>query len=522
MRDTQAPRAATADLLARYWGWCLGGVLLVALALRLWGIDFGLPYVVHPDEPYWITHALKALKTGDLNPHEFIYPSFYFYQTLLEYLVYYGAGRLLGAFNSLADLREPIILIGGSGLTTLRVIFMVGRIPSLLMGLGTAALAFDLGRRMFRSVLAGTLAGLWVAVSPALVTGSRYMVPDGPLAFMTTLVLWSAWRMVENGRTRDYVLTAIFVGLAGSMKYNALPFAVAPVLAHFLRPGNRGLRDLRLYALGVIAVAAFIITTPYAVLDWPTFKNGAFVDILHYTGGHAGSTGSSLAWYLEYFWATEGPVLALAAAGGILGSVRRSRGVILIAVSGLAYLLLIGGLSYHNERTALPMVPVFALLAAYCSIELLAALSRDGERPRAYISAAAVLIAITLIFPLATAVRDTVRLTSPNSRDTARDWITAELPPGSHIALESYGPWIDPKQFVVQGYFKLNDQTPDWYRKKGWQYLVFSELMFRRFYKDDPTTSHDQIEAYEALFQAFEPVKAFTDGDYEVRIYRVQ
>jgi hypothetical protein len=302
------------------------------------------------------------------------------------------------------------------------------------------------------------------------------------------------------------------------MKYNALPFALAPVLAHFLRPDSRGFKNVRLYGLIAVTAAVFLLTTPYAVLDSQEFVKGAFIDVRHYTGGHAGNTGSSLAWYLEYFWETEGPVLALAATGAILGIVRRSRGAILVTATALVYLLFISAFSVHMVRMALPLVPLMALLAGYCAVELVSTLG--NERPRAYIGAASVLIAIALVFPLVGAVQDTVRLTRPNSLDTAREWIDANLPAGAHIALESYAPWVDPRKFVVQGLYKLNDHPPEWYRDNGYQYLVFSELMFRRFYKD-PAHLHDEIEGYEALFQAFEPLKAFTDGGYEVRIYRV-
>ncbi|HEX9116409.1 MAG TPA: glycosyltransferase family 39 protein [Anaerolineae bacterium] len=521
MRETRAVLAPIADPLARSWKWCLAGVLLLSLALRLWAIDFGLPYLEHPDEPFWVFKVLTMLKTADPNPHEFIYPSLYFYQTALAYLVYYGAGRLLGAFHTLADLREPVLLVGGSGLTTLRGLILMGRVPSVLMGVATVALVFDLGRRIFHSTLGATLAALFVAVSPALVANSRYMIPDGPLALLTTLVVWGAWRIYERGRKVDYLLAAVCLGLAGGMKYNALPFAIAPLLAHFLRPGSRGLRDLRLYVLPLVALAAFLVTTPFAVLDFGTFLKWATVNMNHYTGGHAGNSGSSLAWYLDTFWTTEGPVLVLATAGTILSVVRRSRGMIVVAATSLAYLIFLSLLAVHNVRTALPILPLWALLAGYCAVELLAGLTGEGERPGAYLGAAGLLVSLALIFPLAATVRDTVHLTRPDGMDTARTWIAAELPAGSHIAVESYSPWVDPKKFVVMGFYKLNSQPPSWYKEKGYQYLVFSAEMFRRFYKD-PAQFHDEIEAYETLFQAFEPVKAFTDGGYEVRIYRVR
>ena len=36
------------------------------------------------------------IKSGDPNPHDFIYPSLYYYVNALIYLVYYSFGRLFG------------------------------------------------------------------------------------------------------------------------------------------------------------------------------------------------------------------------------------------------------------------------------------------------------------------------------------------------------------------------------------------------------------------------------------------
>ena len=50
----------------------------MALALRLYGLRYGLPAVYNPDEVAIMSRALAFAK-GDLNPHNFLYPSFYFY-----------------------------------------------------------------------------------------------------------------------------------------------------------------------------------------------------------------------------------------------------------------------------------------------------------------------------------------------------------------------------------------------------------------------------------------------------------
>ena len=116
-------------------------------------------------------------------------------------------------------------------------------------------------------------------------------------------------------------------------------------------------------------------------------------------------------------------------------------------------------------------------------------------------------------------MRDTVRLTTPDGRDTAHDWIDRNLPAGSRIGVEWSAPWIDPAKFSPQGFYRLDGQPAEWYAAEGYDYLVFSQPCSAA---SMPIRSNSPpISRYEALFSAFEEVKVFTDGGYEVRVYRV-
>jgi hypothetical protein len=44
--------------------------------------------------------------------------------------------------------------------------------------------------------------------------------------------------------------------------------------------------------------------------------------------------------------------------------------------------------------------------------------------------------------------------------------------------------------------------------------------MFGRFYRE-PDRYSRQVSQYEELFRAFEMVKTFDDGGYEIRVYRL-
>ncbi len=65
------------------------------------------------------------------------------------------------------------------------------------------------------------------------------------------------------------------------------------------------------------------------------------------------------------------------------------------------------------------------------------------------------------------------------------------------------------------------DHEPEWYVEQGFDYLVFSEGMYGRFYRD-PDRYRNEVLRYNKLFSRFDLVAIFTDGGYEVRIYKVR
>ena len=92
----------------------------------------------------------------------------------------------------------------------------------------------------------------------------------------------------------------------------------------------------------------------------------------------SGDSGNSFAWYVSYLWQGEGPVLLLAAAATLWGVYRRSKGVLLVSVMAVAYLLFISVFAVHAERTALPLIPLVSLLAAALACELGLRWAGDG------------------------------------------------------------------------------------------------------------------------------------------------
>jgi hypothetical protein len=212
-------------------------------------------------------------------------------------------------------------------------------------------------------------------------------------------------------------------------------------------------------------------------------------------------------------------VLALLALAFV--ATTRDRRLLLLAAFPVIYFVFISTFVVRNDRTAMPLLPFLYLLAAL----LLTRLRWPADTPAVWRTLGAaglvVLLVSMLAWPAARTVAETRRLTTVNSLETARIWLDQNLAPGTRVALESYAPYVDPQRFTVQGFYKLIDNSPQWYIDNGYGMLVFSQRMFRRFY-DEPDKYPAEIALYEALFQHCQPLQVFTDGGYEVRVCQLR
>ena len=142
-----AGRLAAASLLA---------ILVAAAGLRIAGLGFGLPAVYNPDEVPIVSRALAFAK-GDLNPHNFLYPSFYFYLLFGWVGMYFVLARAAGTVASIQAFQAQFF-------TDPTSIYLAARTLGVACGTATVGCVYLLGRRMF-----GRAAGLCGISGGALV-----------------------------------------------------------------------------------------------------------------------------------------------------------------------------------------------------------------------------------------------------------------------------------------------------------------------------------------------------------------
>ncbi|HEX9077191.1 MAG TPA: glycosyltransferase family 39 protein, partial [Anaerolineae bacterium] len=180
-------------------------ILVVAAFFRLYGLAWDSGYLFHPDERKivlvaaglaWPADLLTFLSSeSPLNPKFFAYGSFPIY--------------LLRALSALAP-------AGSYGVPWREDYFvslvLLGRVLSALFDLGTIALIFFLGRRLYDATL-GLFASACVAVAVLHIQLSHFYAVDTLLTLLVTATVLLAARLADTGSTRDAVWTGIGLGL---------------------------------------------------------------------------------------------------------------------------------------------------------------------------------------------------------------------------------------------------------------------------------------------------------------------
>lgn len=500
----------------------LAAIVVAAVAVRVWGIGFGLPHLYHPDENVYVDIAQRMFKTGDWNPHFFNYPSLFLYLNAIAYYPYAAYKWVGGLLGAPADIAGPQMLVMGVGQTPDAGTFLLGRFLTVAFGVGAVVLTFVIGKKLLGNAWIGLGGALFLAISSTAVMSSRTITPDTFLLFFLLLAFLGAALVFKEEATKWYVLAGVGVGMAASTKYNAVMIVFALVAAHFLRNGREGWRDKRFYEALGLAVVAFFAASPFALFDFGSFVRDMRTEGEHYLSGHVGMDGNTLSWYIEYLRSTEGIIVLLGLFEVVRGFVVRSKEVMLLSVFPLAYFLFICQFEVRNDRTILPMMPFAFLLGAsflsWCW-ELSGRLDKNG---RHVVKGMIALVGFSAAwFPFGQMVANSnIREDGVRSREAASAWVSENITAGKKVALEPYSPYVDPSKYQVQAFGALIDEPPDWYKEQGFDYLVFSAGRYDRYFLEADRYP-DEVERYKALFALYKLVKDFPDEKYEIRVYEV-
>jgi 4-amino-4-deoxy-L-arabinose transferase-like glycosyltransferase len=499
--------------------WGLIGILLLGFVLRLWGINFGLPYTYAPDEPTRMNVALTMLKTGDLNPHWLGYPHLAFYINAIGFFIYFLVGRLLGTFATPADIPYPQVVTIGVGKLAMPSEFLLSRGISVLFGTAAIVLVFLIGIQVSKRRAVGLISALLFAVSPAATANSHLISLDSYGVFFLLVAFYWIYALLDKPTFKGYILAGIGTGLAFSGKYNVGLIGLTLVLVHFLVFGFADWKRKELYFAILFSGLAFALVNPFSVVDLGGFFRGLALA----SGSQSQFTGmanNSFRWYLGYLWNVEGWIIALAGIQAVRLLKTKSKEGLAILSFPIIYLVFVSQFSVANDRTILPIIPFLDVLSAMLIVDLVDWLVNNTKFScRAVEASIAIGLTWVIIQPLQVTAAADLRLTQIDGRETARRWLESNLPDGTRVAQEGYSPYLDTQRFVVQGVDTIIRHPPEWYRQNGFEDVIVSQGIYGRLFAD-PASYQREIEQYKQFFTSFSQVVRFDDNGYEVRVYK--
>jgi 4-amino-4-deoxy-L-arabinose transferase-like glycosyltransferase len=428
----------------RRWVWAALALLLIAaLALRLWGVRQGLPFVYNIDEEtHFVPRAVGMFGAG-LNPHYFANPPAFTYVLHYLFAVWFGGADGVRAAARLHPTE----------------IYTLARVAAALLGTFALWLLYIAGARLLGRATA-LLAVAIEAVAFLPVFYAHLALNDVPTLAPLTLSLLGTAGVLRSGRPRDYAIAGVGLGLACASKYTAgivvLPLVAAAASSYLEGADGRGRRvALGLALAGVGALAAFLVANPYAVLDYHSFHAG----LVHQSSLSAETQGKLGAprdgGLLYYLWSLTwglGWVPALAALGGAL-SIWRTRPTLgwLLVPAPLLFLLFMGLQGRYFGRWLLPVYPILCLLAAFFLLRLASlgvrSLRRIGHGAAVARALPALVVAIALAQGLLYSVHAGLVLSRPDTRNLTRRWMLANIPRGTPIVVEP----VSPNQWAAEG-----------------------------------------------------------------------
>lgn len=419
-------------------------ICLLGAALRTVGITYGLPAIYNPDETPILNRALTLAK-GDLNPHNFVYPSLYFYLLFVWEAAFFVAGRLAGTFDSLAEFQRQFFINPSAH-------FLAGRAFSVLCGTLTILALYWFGRRLYDKPT-GLAAAAFLAVAPVAVRDAHYVKLDVPVTLFVVLAHGALARIIMDpgvaARRGSWFLAGVLSGLAVSTQYYAifLAFSIIAVAMADVRRSDRRWQHTATSFLWCVAGAAagFLAGTPFLLVD----LQKALADIAHVrevdvdravAGGVFSATGAYLR--ILFLDAVGWPVCLAAVTGAVWALVTDwRRGLLLVSFFGPFFAFVVN--TVPMSRYLNVVLPLVALAAAVALIKLSRLAVRNST------PAATALVVAAMTPGLIASIRTSLFIREADTRTLAREYLEHQLRPGEAVLIQPYSVPLRPSRDVL-------------------------------------------------------------------------
>jgi Dolichyl-phosphate-mannose-protein mannosyltransferase len=419
------------------------GIVIIcaaALVLRSIGIQYGLPAVYNPDEVAIMSRAL-SFATGTLNPHNFLYPTFYFYVLFAWVGAYLAFVWITGGVESLSALSS-LYFTNPTG------IYTAGRMLGVVAGTATVFALYRLAAKLTDSRTA-LGAALLLAVAPLAVRDSHYVKHDVPatlavvVAYLAMSRLWPC--APSKPQTRDTLVAGAACGVAFSTHYYcvflALPLAFSVYQGWKAAGPSTWLRQL-LWG-GAVSVVVFFALSPFLLVEpltaWRDITANREIVIDRGVGSGAFAPARR---YVEMLFqeSVPAPMTVIAVLGAIFMSISMPGRAFFLLSFPVSFLLFIANTAPASRylNVVVPFIALFAARMAWWSVV--------NRWKRARVPIFWVIVTLSAAPAAAWSVRTVMFFRQDDTRTLAKRYVEANIPAESTILIQPYSAPLTPSR----------------------------------------------------------------------------
>lgn len=476
--------------------------------LRINGLNWGLPLLLHPDEAHIINQAVRIASTGDLDPtvynrpdHIGIYLNAFVYK-VFSYAKYHNS-----------DMRGDVQYLYNNNPSPY---VYLARLTIAIFGILMILSMYLLGKEIGGTTV-GLLSSCFTAFFPGFIQHSHYVTPDIPLAFFISMAALFTCKYMKKRRPIFLFLGCIFCGLATVEKYPGLIATFMIVCAVVITYWHKKIKILLLGTTSLLVYfSSMFMAAPFLFINYKeTINTIIFEAQLHHFGVSNLGWGRKLLFYLDLIHQNMGTFLWIFFLFGILlffikfkRYIRIKKHYLAISLFGLTYLVLISTAGLHWERWAIPMY-IVPLIIASVGINNLSVYLKARSKILGNISV--IIIGIIVLSIFFRGIYQSFDFLKQNTQTVSKKWITENLPEDARIVAEGYTPIIPGLPFWIV------EKSIEVCKREGVDYVIVSSAMYERFFAEEDRYP-DRVKFYRELFNKEKLVKRFSASapDFEL------
>ncbi len=408
-------------------------ILILGVVVRLWGINFGLPYIQHLDEG-GVTYTAFFAAANHLKPDMYFHTTFLPYSLILLYGVYYLFGLIFHLWGSTqqfftAFLKDPSIFI------------LIGRMITVMISVASIVLIYWIGKKLYDYKI-GLISALFLSLAFLHVQESHYIKEDVMMGFFGLLIYYNSYQLSQKGRYRNYLLCGLFLGLSFALKYNFFVFLPVFIVSHLLvgfQSKHKWLYlNLKFLTAIFIVVTLYFFINPYVLIDWhKAVRQLDYQKELSIVQWVSSEGQPVWVYYISHHLLNGiGFPLLILSVLGVFYSVfgKKNTKDILLVTTPVCFFLLIGIAGGTNfSRYVVMIIPQLMLIAAVMINRLVNMINQTQPKKNFLLFFASILAVIPSAILV---IKFDYYLSSNDTRILAKNWIEKNIPAGTRLVNE--------------------------------------------------------------------------------------